>query len=120
MNGSLGHPRSARDAGSLPGADLSVAQWVYEHSTPAGLGTDTLPGTAALYLPLKGSHSTLGVLAVLPRQQRRLLLPEQRHLMETFAGQIALAVERARAQEDAESTRVAAEPENSRKGYEPA
>jgi two-component system sensor histidine kinase KdpD len=112
--GSLEHPRSAPDAGSLQGADLSVAQWVYEHDTPAGLGTDTLPGTAALYLPLKGSHSTLGVLAVLPRQQRRLLLPEQRHLVETFAGQIALALERARAQEDVESTRVAAETEGLR------
>jgi two-component system sensor histidine kinase KdpD len=50
----------------------------------------------------------LGVLAVLPQQRRRLLLPEQRHLMETFAGQIALAVERARAQEAVESARVAA------------
>ena len=112
--GNLEHPRSAPDAGSLSGADLSVAQWVYEHSSPAGLGTDTLPATAALYLPLKGSHSTLGVLAVLPHQRRRLLLPEQRHLMETFVGQIALAVERARAQEDVESTRVSAETQSLR------
>jgi len=29
------------------------------------------------------------------QQRRRLLLPEQRHLLETFAGQIALALERA-------------------------
>jgi two-component system, OmpR family, sensor histidine kinase KdpD len=112
--GSLEHPRSAPDPGSLSGADLSVAQWVYDHSTPAGLGTDTLPATAAQYLPLNGSHGTLGVLAVLPRQQRRLLLPEQRHLVETFAGQIALALERARAQEDVESTRVAAETQSLR------
>jgi len=112
--GSLEHPRSAPDAGSLLGADLSVAQWVFDHSTPAGLGTDTLPATEALYLPLQGSHSALGVLAVLPRQQRRLLLPEQRHLVETFAGQIALALERARAQEDVESTRVAAETQSLR------
>jgi two-component system sensor histidine kinase KdpD len=95
--GTLEHPRSAPDAGSLLGADLSVGQWVYEHGSPAGLGTDTLPATEALYLPLQGIHSTLGVLVVLPRQRRRLLLPEQRHLVETFAGQIALAVERARA-----------------------
>jgi two-component system sensor histidine kinase KdpD len=87
---------------------------VYDHNTPAGLGTDTLPATAAQYLPLNGSHGTLGVLAVLPRQQRRLLLPEQRHLVETFAGQIALALERARAQEDVESTRVAAETQSLR------
>ncbi len=112
--GRLEHPHSAPDGGSLLGSDLSVAQWVYEHKVPAGLGTDTLPATEAQYLPLTGSHSTLGVLAVLPRQRRRLLLPEQRHLMEAFVGQIALALERARAQEEAESARVAVETESLR------
>ena len=38
---------------SLRSADLSVAQWVQDHGQPAGLGTDTLPGTAARYLPLR-------------------------------------------------------------------
>ena len=44
-----------------------------------------------------------------PTQRRRLLLPEQRHLLETFAGQIALAIERAQRAEEAETARVAAE-----------
>ncbi|HEY0748088.1 MAG TPA: sensor histidine kinase KdpD, partial [Steroidobacteraceae bacterium] len=110
----LQRPQSAPEEGSLLTADLSVAQWVYEHSAPAGLGTDTLPAAAAQYLPLKGSRKTLGVLAVEPTQKRRLLLPEQRHLLETFAGQIALALERAGLQEEAESSRVAAETESLR------
>ena len=110
----LQRPQSAPENGSLLTADLSVAQWVFEHSTPAGLGTDTLPAAAAQYLPLKGSTKTLGVLAVEPTQKRRLLLPEQRHLIETFAGQIALALERAGLQEEAESARVAAETESLR------
>ncbi len=46
--------------------------------------------------------------------RRRVLLPEQRHLLETFAGQIALAVERARLAEAAEGARVAAEAESLR------
>jgi two-component system sensor histidine kinase KdpD len=100
--------------GSLHGADLSVAQWVYDHDRPAGLGTDTLPAATAQYLPLKGTRRTLGVLAVRPSQRRRLLLPEQRHLLETFAAQIALAVERAQLAEEAESARVAAETESLR------
>ena len=112
--GRLKYPHSAAEAASLLGSDLSVAQWVYDHSVPAGLGTDTLLALTAQYLPLKGSFSTLGVLAVLPRQRRRLLLPEQRHLVETFAGQIALALERARAQEEAESARISAETESLR------
>ncbi len=110
----LQRPQSAPEQGSLLTADLSVAQWVFEHSTPAGMGTDTLPAAAAQYLPLKGSTKTLGVLAVEPTQKRRLLLPEQRHLIETFAGQIALALERAGLQEQAESARVDAETESLR------
>jgi two-component system, OmpR family, sensor histidine kinase KdpD len=54
------------------------------------------------------------VLAVEPTQRRRLLLPEQRHLIETFAAQIALALERAGLQEEAEQSRVTAETERLR------
>jgi two-component system sensor histidine kinase KdpD len=106
-DGRLQHPKRAPMAGSLLGADLAVAQWVYDKGTAAGLGTDTLPATAAQYQPLIAAEHTLGVLAVEPLQRRRLLLPEQRHLIETFAGQIALAMERARLQEEAEQSRPA-------------
>ncbi len=99
---------------SLEEADLSVAQWVLDHGRPAGLGTDTLPAAPAQYLPLIGTERTLGVIAVQPAQRRRLLLPEQRHLLETFAGQIALAIERARQAEEAESARVGVETESLR------
>jgi two-component system sensor histidine kinase KdpD len=94
MTGQLHHPRSAPIPGSLTGSDLAVAQWVFEQGAPAGLGTGTLPGTPVQYLPLKGGRHMLGVLAVEPRQPRRLLLPEQTHFLETFAAQIALALER--------------------------
>jgi two-component system sensor histidine kinase KdpD len=95
-------------------ADASVAQWVLDHGRPAGLGTDALPGAPAIYLPLTGSEQTLGVLAVLPSNRRRVLLPEQRHLLETFAGQIALAIERAQLAEAAESARISVETESLR------
>lgn len=110
-DGRLRHPTTSPALGSLAGADLSVAQWAFDHAVPAGLGTVTLPGVDALYLPLHGSHRTLGILAVEPVQRRRLLLPEQRHLIDTFAAQIALAIERARLQEAAEQARVTAETE---------
>jgi two-component system, OmpR family, sensor histidine kinase KdpD len=112
--GPLLHPHGLPVAGSLHGADLSVAQWVYTHGRPAGMGTDTLPAASAQYLPLNGTNRTFGVLAVRPSQRRRLLLPEQQHLLETFAGQIALAIERAHLAEDAEVARVAAETESLR------
>jgi len=99
---------------ALRGADLAVAQWVADHGRQAGLGTDTLPGAAALYVPLGDVHRQLGVLAVLPENRRRVMLPEQRHLLETFAGQIGLALERALLAEQAEAARVSAEGESLR------
>jgi two-component system sensor histidine kinase KdpD len=113
-NGKLQYPKQESLSGSLHGADLDVAQWVEDHGEPAGLGTDTLPAAEALYLPLKGTQSVLGVLAVLPANPRRVLLPEQYHLLETFAGQIALALERAQLAERAERASVDAKAEGLR------
>jgi two-component system sensor histidine kinase KdpD len=101
----------------LHAADLSIAQWVFDHGVAAGMGTDTLPGTAARYLPLAASEEKvgqLGVLSVLPVNPRRILLPEQSHLLETFAVQISLALERAVLAERAQSAAVHAESESVR------
>jgi two-component system sensor histidine kinase KdpD len=112
--GRLRYPRGESVAGSFHGADLGVAQWVQDHGEPAGLGTHTLPGAEALYMPLKGAQATLGVLAALPANARRVLLPEQFRLLETFAGQIALALERAQLAERAQQAQVSAETEGMR------
>ncbi len=107
-------PSDAPGETALRGADLAVAQWVTDHGRQAGLGTDTLPAAAALYVPLGDARRPLGVLAVLPENRRRVMLPEQHHLLETFAGQIGLALERATLAEQAESARVSAEAESLR------
>lgn len=112
--GKLAYPHDPPLEKSLRGADLAVAQWVADHGRQAGLGTDTLPATPALYVPLREGGTPLGVLAVLPANQRRILLPEQRHLLETFAGQIGLALERAQLAEIAERSRLDAERESLR------
>jgi two-component system sensor histidine kinase KdpD len=112
--GRLQWPTAAPAAVSFRRADLSVAQWVLDRGKPAGLGTDTLPATPALYLPLSGSGGTVGVLGVRPSKRRRILLPEQRFLLETFAGQTALAIERAQLAAAGEAARVAAERESLR------
>ena len=113
--GRLQEPRHAPGASYSPElADLSIAQWVADHGRRAGLGSDTLPSAPALYVPLGEASQRLGVLAVLPRNRRRVLLPEQLHLLETFASQIGLALERAQLTESAEEARVSAESERLR------
>ena len=113
-DGKLTYPRDPPLDRSLRGADLAVAQWVVDHGRQAGLGTDTLPAAPAMYVPLQEGGKPLGVLAVLPANPRRILLPEQRHLLETFAGQIGLALERAQLAEAAEGARLHAERESLR------
>ncbi len=104
-------PTDSDDPTAYRLADVSIAQWVFDHGRAAGLGTDALPGAPAIYLPLSGSRGSLGVLAALPSNQRRVLLPEQRHLLETFAGQVALAIERAQLAESAQAASISAETE---------
>jgi two-component system sensor histidine kinase KdpD len=74
--------------------ELGVAQWVFDHHEAAGLGTDTLPGAKALYLPLKGSHGLIGVMGIQPLGGDAAMEPDQWHLMEAFANHTALALER--------------------------
>jgi len=113
-NGKLHHPADDPIAGSFRASDLAVAQWVHDHGRRAGFGSDTLPAAPALYLPLGSPERPLGTLGVLPHNRRRVLLPEQLHLLETFAGQIGIAIEREKIASDAESARLAAQSENLR------
>jgi two-component system sensor histidine kinase KdpD len=65
-------------------------------------------------MPLSGSQRLVGVLGVRSQDQRHLFNPEQMHLLETFASQTALAIERARLAEDAERATISAETERLR------
>jgi two-component system, OmpR family, sensor histidine kinase KdpD len=80
----------------LPNAaiDIDVAQWVYDQQKRAGRGTDTLPAGNALYLPLKAPMRTRGVLALESENFGTLAVPEQQRMLDAFAAQIALALER--------------------------
>ena len=82
----------SRENQVLDAKELGVAQWVYELGQIAGLGTDTLPFSNALYIPLSASKSTVGVLRVQPKM-KSLFRPEQMRLLEACANQIALALE---------------------------
>jgi two-component system sensor histidine kinase KdpD len=74
--------------------ELGTAQWAFDRGKPAGFGTDTLPGSEVLYVPLRAPTHARGVLAVKPHNRRLLRIPEQRQLLDTFAALIAIALER--------------------------
>jgi two-component system sensor histidine kinase KdpD len=107
----LSQPRTVGTEETFNNADLGVAQWVLDHGKPAGLGTDTLSGAIGLYLPLLGGERIFGVLGVLPDNPRRVTLPEQYRLLETFAAQIGQAMERVDFAAHAQAAEVRAETE---------
>jgi two-component system sensor histidine kinase KdpD len=101
-------------ASGLDQQELGVAQWVYEHRQPAGLGTDTLPGAKALYLPLVASSGAVGIVGIQPRAFTGSFDPEQFHYLETFANQTAMAIERTFLVEEAHRALLKAETESLR------
>ncbi|MFD0914459.1 DUF4118 domain-containing protein [Methylophilus luteus] len=98
----------------LHGVDLGIAQWTYDHQQQAGLGTDTLPSSKILYIPLKAPMRTRGVLAISPGSVQDIFMPEHRQLLDTFAAQIGLALERKHYVEVARDALISMETEHLR------
>jgi len=71
-----------------------VAQWVWDHERPAGLGSDVFSSSLKSYLPLLASRGRVAVLSVRADQPVRLQIPENREYLAAFANQIASAIER--------------------------
>jgi two-component system sensor histidine kinase KdpD len=94
--------------------DPGIAQWAFDHAQPAGQGTDTLPASSILYVPLKAPMRLRGVLAVEAREPARLAGPEQRRLLETCASLLAISLERIHYVDVAQSTTVQMESERLR------
>ncbi|CAG0989276.1 partial two-component system, OmpR family, sensor histidine kinase KdpD, partial [Anaerolineae bacterium] len=113
-NGRICYPSTNPLTESLLAADLSVAQWVFDHNEIAGQGTNTLAGAQSIYFPLSLKENVLGVLALLPINLRRVFLPEQKKLLETFLAQIAQAIMRVRLAETARKNQLDMEAERLR------
>ena len=94
--------------------ERGVAQWVFDLGRPAGLGTDTLPGADAIYIPLNARRGPVGVLGLHPTRAGKALSPEQLLLLEAFASQAALAIEADRVATEARDAQIQVESEKSR------
>jgi two-component system sensor histidine kinase KdpD len=84
--------------------DESVAIWAFQKKQSAGKSTETLPEADALHSPLITGDQAEGVLAV-----RLLRAPtvEQRELLEAFAAQLAVFVNKERALQESREAQVA-------------
>jgi NtrC-family two-component system sensor histidine kinase KinB len=86
------HPQGA----AVAPAERATAQWAFEHGSAAGHGTDTLPGSEWLHVPLATVRGCVGVLALHGDRSDAVMPLEQRQLLEALAGQAAVAIERTR------------------------
>jgi two-component system sensor histidine kinase KdpD len=104
------------DPGTLALRDneYGVADWVWNHQRPAGAGTDTLPLSRGLFVPLIGSRGRVGVLAVFAGEGARLDDPDERQLLQTVAGLIGSAVERTQLADEARRATLRIETEQLR------
>lgn len=82
-----------REGDALDAPAMAVAQWVQLHGRPAGLGTETLPGSRVFCLPLREEGEPQGVLAL---ALERAPGGETRFLLDTFVRQTVAALERIR------------------------
>ncbi len=98
----------------LTEAERAAATWAWQHNQPAGRGSDTLPGTEWLYLPLRTAQGTVGILGLQFEAPEAAISPDQRHLLEALAGQAAVAIERTRLVREMERARLLTETERLR------
>lgn len=102
------HPASTYDPA---GPEQPAATWVLEQGQPAGKFTKHFPLIETLFLPLSTGEACLGVLGVSFDPSVRDLTLRQRHLLQAFSQQIALALDRQKLREEAEKSKLLAESE---------
>jgi two-component system sensor histidine kinase KdpD len=93
--------------------ELGVADWAFRHGREAGAGTDTLPAAQARWVPLAASGVAVGIVGV-ANPRRGLDEPAQRRLVEAYASQTALALERVQLAEQTRHAQVEIEAERLR------
>ena len=91
---------------SLGEKQKSVALWTFRNGQMAGRGTDTLSSAELLYLPLQTGGRVVGVMAMKLSTSDEVLAPESQRLLEPFAIQAALAIERAHLAQKAEQSQL--------------
>src|ERR1700730_8201266 len=92
--------------------DESVAAWAFQKKQAAGKSTDTLPDAESFHVPLVTGNHAEGALSVRLANVPTL---EQRELLDAFAAQLALFINKERALEESRAAQVARQSEKLQK-----
>ena len=86
--------------------ESAVADWAFKNRSAAGRGTETLVSAALLYLPMQTTGDVLGILGVRLDHEADYTSPLSRRLLQAFATQAALAIERVHLGKQAEQAQI--------------
>lgn len=92
--------------------EQAVADWAFRNNHPAGRATDTLVSADLIYLPLLTPISVLGVMGVKLESLHEYHSQDNRRLLDAFATQAAMAMERIQFSRQAEQTQILQAREN--------
>ena len=79
---------------NLDEKDMTAATWCLRSGMAAGKDTDTLSTASLKYYPLRTVNGVIGVMGVKPEEQEIFVKMEQERLLQAFASQAAIALER--------------------------
>jgi two-component system sensor histidine kinase KdpD len=100
------HPDSSF---TLTEKELHVAEWAFLNRQAAGKFTDNLPGAESLHLPLMTERAVVGILSV--NLTEKTLVLARRDLLEAYARQSALVLDRVALRAAGEQGKLVAESE---------
>ena len=103
---------AASDGLAIDAKEQAVADWAFRNHHPAGRGTDTLVSSGLLYLPLQTPAGVLAVMGVRLENDREYRSTENRRLLDAFATQAAMALERVQFSQQAEQAQILQAREN--------
>jgi two-component system sensor histidine kinase KdpD len=113
-NGGLALKAGYPPEDALDPSDIAAATWAWTNDRAAGRGSDTLPGSHRLFLPLRTARGIVGVVGIDSDRAGPLLTPDQRRLFDALVNQGALAIERVHLVEDVEQAKRSIETERLR------
>lgn len=103
---------ASSDGLALDIKEQAVADWAFRNNHPAGRATDTLVSADLIYLPLQTPASVLGVIGLRLENLQAYHSQDNRRLLDAFATQAAMAMERVRFSRQAEQAQIIQAREN--------
>jgi len=92
--------------------ELEVADWCFRSRRMAGRGTESYNAGEITYVPIKALADTLGVLGIKLQGEEDPQSPQTRRLLDAFATQTAMALERIRLFRQAQEAQILKAREN--------